>query len=56
MAAYKRLRREILILLRAEMGVYIIDSRDSSIKVKVEARASLLLLISRCDFLTTINK
>ena len=38
------------------MGVYIIDSRDSSIKVKVKARASLLLLISRYNFLTTINK
>ena len=38
------------------MGVYIIDSRDNSIKVKIKATASLLLLISRCDFLTTINK
>ena len=56
MTAYKRLRREVLILLRAEIGVCIIGSRGSSIKVKVKARASLLLLISRYNFLTTINK
>ena len=56
MAAYKRLRREILISLRAEIGVYIIGSRGSNIKVKVEARASLLLLISRYNFITIINK
>ena len=56
MAACERLRREISISLRAGMGVCIIGSRGSSIKVEVEARASLLLLISGCDFLTTIDK